>query len=693
MGGFSVSRQVPAILIAAFLISFPETAFGGWPGTFAMCRKVNNVAADALRSDLPSGGAIPLQGPEKIVSFGTNGVTVVDEAMGIRVLSKIERRDDGTVALHYRLPTDAKARTPAVHLILPPATREVAKLETQEGRALIDKRTVSFLRKNLETHGKEPTIEMVPEQIGLTYLIAEYFRLKDGERGSNADRVFIQRYDQLWRDFVKANPQVSGIPLKEQLALWADRNRFLIKTDEPIAFQSPEVNPQPELLTQFFKFIHEKTGENIIRTGASHFAAFVPHVNIGIEIPMSTGQLTVFKAREKPANIPHDIFVNMLNYSWTKAPELLDSGKPAELALGRYNPAERKTPGTYSHQIGELKETDKFAPVAGVVAANSDKIRNFIASHVEQGEGVFVVPMPSSRLGVASHALIDFARAVAAVPAEGRAPLSAIEIAAGGDPQKAQKYLWERLHNAGRNFSGGTANTEVVGKTVVLVDDVRTTDASLTEARHLLYEKGAKKVIVITLAEAGGGHDSIVPDGDGKPRGAKPAAPATKPAAPFTTRRPSDIATFLNKEVAERDADPIATHAWKAATALASTNSPIITYDFMRLVEREADVARILESAGRYSSKPRDLNRLAMKYDVNFIVEQFNELSAAKIGALLGNVEREPSTYDRFLLRTMNEFVASGEAMGAYPNNLSPQGRILAAGLKRLQSEAQQQQQ
>ncbi|MFA5132458.1 MAG: phosphoribosyltransferase family protein [Candidatus Paceibacterota bacterium] len=55
----------------------------------------------------------------------------------------------------------------------------------------------------------------------------------------------------------------------------------------------------------------------------------------------------------------------------------------------------------------------------------------------------------------------------------------------------------ERLYNQHNSFATATPP---LGMNIILVDDVTTTGATLTEARNTLLKQGAKKVIALTLA-------------------------------------------------------------------------------------------------------------------------------------------------------------------------------------------------
>jgi predicted amidophosphoribosyltransferase len=67
------------------------------------------------------------------------------------------------------------------------------------------------------------------------------------------------------------------------------------------------------------------------------------------------------------------------------------------------------------------------------------------------------------------------------------------------DSQVSIKNRNERLNNLKNSFA--VKNPHLIkGKNIILVDDVYTTGATITEARKTLKKAGAKKVIVITVA-------------------------------------------------------------------------------------------------------------------------------------------------------------------------------------------------
>ncbi len=66
--------------------------------------------------------------------------------------------------------------------------------------------------------------------------------------------------------------------------------------------------------------------------------------------------------------------------------------------------------------------------------------------------------------------------------------------------QKLSKHREERMKNARFDYSG--KNIDLSGKTVILVDDVVTTGASMSVAATLLKGAGAKRIIGASLAIA-----------------------------------------------------------------------------------------------------------------------------------------------------------------------------------------------
>ncbi len=118
------------------------------------------------------------------------------------------------------------------------------------------------------------------------------------------------------------------------------------------------------------------------------------------------------------------------------------------------------------------------------------------------GAGYVVVPMPmpwQRRL----YRGIDHARVIAGgVAAELHAPLLALLAQANGLPQVSQSAT-QRSRNAGRMRLKRSARLLPIGaRTVVLVDDVRTSGASLEAAARLIRRLGAARVVAGVLAVA-----------------------------------------------------------------------------------------------------------------------------------------------------------------------------------------------
>ena len=70
---------------------------------------------------------------------------------------------------------------------------------------------------------------------------------------------------------------------------------------------------------------------------------------------------------------------------------------------------------------------------------------------------------------------------------------------------KQQKYLHldERIENVKGMFSSKNPKS-ISGKNIIIVDDLVTTGATVSEAARVLYEAGAKEIICVCIAEADG---------------------------------------------------------------------------------------------------------------------------------------------------------------------------------------------
>lgn len=79
--------------------------------------------------------------------------------------------------------------------------------------------------------------------------------------------------------------------------------------------------------------------------------------------------------------------------------------------------------------------------------------------------------------------------------------VSTLRRTKGSTMQKEQETMKERLENARRSFCF-RKRADAAGKTVLLVDDILTTGASMAAAAHVLRKMGAKRVYAVVLATA-----------------------------------------------------------------------------------------------------------------------------------------------------------------------------------------------
>ncbi|OGI70034.1 hypothetical protein A3A09_02000 [Candidatus Nomurabacteria bacterium RIFCSPLOWO2_01_FULL_42_20] len=149
---------------------------------------------------------------------------------------------------------------------------------------------------------------------------------------------------------------------------------------------------------------------------------------------------------------------------------------------GRHILAKELARPLYEHVLAELEERRTFEnfknPILAPIPLSSKRLR-------ERGYN-------QSELLVKELARIDGGRNFDVC-------FSALKKVRETPPQARIKNRSERLKNLKGCFA--VRNKErVLGRNIVLVDDISTTGATLREARRTLKSAGAKKVIAITLA-------------------------------------------------------------------------------------------------------------------------------------------------------------------------------------------------
>ncbi len=159
----------------------------------------------------------------------------------------------------------------------------------------------------------------------------------------------------------------------------------------------------------------------------------------------------------------------------------------------------------YAGTIEHLIRLYKYGPVPhlGVLLGEllEHALRSLPALGSESGEAPIIVPIPSSDLSLRTrgfHHVVPLARRVAAV-------------ASGKEKRLALRSIGKRENQAGlagparfRNMQTAfRANARAIkGRTVILVDDVITTGATVDRAAATLREAGAEAVYAIILARS-----------------------------------------------------------------------------------------------------------------------------------------------------------------------------------------------
>ncbi|MHC4415545.1 MAG: ComF family protein [Planctomycetota bacterium] len=179
--------------------------------------------------------------------------------------------------------------------------------------------------------------------------------------------------------------------------------------------------------------------------------------------------------------------------------------------------------GPYSRPLREWVRAIKYRGWSEMGFALGRRLGAALAPKITDGGATVVVPMPMPwprRI----YRGIDHARVIASgVAAELHLPLVRVLAQANGPPQVAIPSS-QRLRSTSRlRVRRGLKRSRLDGLEVVLVDDVRTTGASLKAATRLLRGSGAPRVLAAVLAAVDDRSRRIGwPRGRGEPGGPPP---------------------------------------------------------------------------------------------------------------------------------------------------------------------------
>lgn len=149
-------------------------------------------------------------------------------------------------------------------------------------------------------------------------------------------------------------------------------------------------------------------------------------------------------------------------------------------------------------RLKHIPDRMTFSYLAAVLSVQIEKIRR---SHDYGKDELCITHVPRSRKGIASDGH-DQAKMLAAALARrtGLPHLTAIVRRLDGKPQKSLGFD-ERVDNV-RGLFALKRGAKLSGRTVMLVDDVVTTGATVSECAKLLRENGAREVICLCIAKA-----------------------------------------------------------------------------------------------------------------------------------------------------------------------------------------------
>ena len=663
--------QRTLVILGLLLLPATARAVPLWALCMAAMEKLSRLQGEY--NDL---APIDLAGLTAPRFFGRDGLPVMDSQHGAIVLTALEPQTDGTVTVKYRKLSDSPAKASAIETKVSPAGRQIAPLGSAAARVITEQRVAKFL-ENAQVAKEADIIPLGMAVLAMVDHSGSLADSLDSLRHAGGPAKIDERFASLWQQYQNVHTDVEG-QFPQVLAIWLSETGFFLKLNEhndhkqAVAEKGTPVPAERakralEDLRGFIHFVHQSTGQNLPRSGAVRFGDIRPHLNLGVEI-LNPGGTADFSFPS--VYVPHDVYINLVTNAWNQSGKLTGS-RAGELALNTYDASQKDVKGTPTHLLNEFKKKPTPKTLSALVDPRAAEITQWLSNQGVGRKPVVIIPMPS-HTGAVSAANLAFAEKVGQLaPGEALVPQAALLHPGVRSTQRTQPFLWKRVIHAQTAFKEAEAPS-LQGLTVVLTDDVVTSGATLEAAKDVLYEQGAAKVVVVTLA----GSEQTPPVAvtqDFRPSHAPSLSEATV-AMVLNQMLPKPVKITTKQDLVRYFATP----AEKRPKIIGGKNpmemlaaqivhhwSPEQTYGALREIPDLPTLQQILRASDVLHSPPP--NKPWMKYDVNFMVDHYNQIVAEN-----PQLDKDKiNAYQRLILESVLEIKSFEMSLGAYPNNLS----------------------
>ena len=149
--------------------------------------------------------------------------------------------------------------------------------------------------------------------------------------------------------------------------------------------------------------------------------------------------------------------------------------------------------------IWELKFRGKYSVLDNIEAKLKNEFENFVDKNKLSGKDFFLIPIPITEKSRKTRGYNQSLLIAKRISDENKIMQNILFKNRNHIPQNKIKNRAERLGNVKNSFEV-RKNELVENKIVILIDDVVTTGATLTEAKKVLKSSGAKKVFAFVVA-------------------------------------------------------------------------------------------------------------------------------------------------------------------------------------------------